>query len=63
MPRNGLNGCQIFSFQEYPRQKITKFSSITGFQYTQKISKYLEFPIPSGRVKKSDFSNLMDRIN
>ena len=50
---------KFLASRNIPRQKITKFSSITSFQYTQKISEYLEFPILSGRVKKSDFSYLM----
>ncbi|KHN47211.1 Putative ribonuclease H protein, partial [Glycine soja] len=46
-----------------PRQKILKYTSILGFQYRNKIDKYLGFPILTKRVKKFDFCFIVDRIN
>ncbi|CAL0299567.1 unnamed protein product [Lupinus luteus] len=44
------------------RAKKLKFSSLTTFQHTTNMGKYLGFPMLQGRVKKSEFTFLTDRI-
>lgn len=43
--------------------KIAKYVSISHFQHTLNIGKYLGFPILSGRVKNDDFGYILERIN
>lgn len=46
-----------------PRSNISQFASIVGYQHTQKLGKYLGFPMLSGRVTKSDFAYILDKVD
>lgn len=46
-----------------PRSKVAKFESILHFQHTYNIGKYLSFPLLFGRVSKTDFTFILDRIH
>jgi hypothetical protein len=43
--------------------KVAHLESILEFRQTTNIEKYLGFPLLSGRVKNSNFSFILDRIN
>ncbi|GAU42583.1 hypothetical protein TSUD_302990 [Trifolium subterraneum] len=45
------------------RVKVAKFESIVHFNHNSHLGKYLGFPMLSGRIKNSDFSFIMDKIN
>ncbi|PNY04054.1 ribonuclease H, partial [Trifolium pratense] len=45
------------------RIKVAKFESIVHFSHNTHLGKYLGFPMLSGRMRNSDFSFIMDRIN
>lgn len=46
-----------------PLSKIAKFEGIVNFKHTYSIGKYLGFPLLSGRVTRSDFSYIIEKIN
>lgn len=43
--------------------KISKFASITSFQHTSNLGKYIGFPLLTGRVKKNDFGYILEKVN
>jgi len=43
--------------------KIDKFISISHFQHTRQIGKYLGFPMLSGQTRNSDFNYILERTN
>lgn len=45
------------------RAKVAKYAAITGFQCTANLGRYLGFPLLTGRIKKSDFGFIIDKIN
>ncbi|KAG5035721.1 hypothetical protein JHK87_010631 [Glycine soja] len=46
-----------------PWRKVDKIASTLGFQSTQNINNYLDFPLVASRVKKSRFSFIVDKVN
>lgn len=58
-----LHKSRFIVFSNVPRRKISKYTSILGFQYMNKIDKYLGFPILTRRAKIYDFCFVVDRIN
>jgi len=42
--------------------RVEGFESIMGFTQTQKIDKYLDFPIFTGRFKNSGFAFILDKM-
>lgn len=54
---------RFLASKNVPRQKISHFESIIGYHHTHNLGKYLGFPMLTGRVKKSDFSYLLQRID
>lgn len=45
------------------RSKISQYEGIIDFHHTYNIGRYLGFPLLAGRVTKSDFSFILDKIN
>lgn len=54
---------RFLASKNVPHSKVAKFASISNFRHTYKIGKYLGFPLLSGRVKKVDFTYIVDKIN
>lgn len=54
---------RFLASKNVPRSKINKFVSITSFHHTSNLVKYIGFPMLAGRVRNSDFSFIVDKIN
>nr|KYP50517.1 hypothetical protein KK1_027673 [Cajanus cajan] len=48
--------------QKVQAKKISKFKNILGFEHTKKINRFLGFPLLTRKVKKSDLSFVVDKI-
>lgn len=54
---------QFLPSKNLTQTKVAKLESLLEFKHTYNIGKYLGFPLLSGRVKNSDFSYIVDKIN
>ena len=58
-----LQKSRFLASKNMPWRKVDKIASTLGFQSTQNINNYLDFPLVASRVKKSRFSFIVDKVN
>lgn len=58
-----LHKSRFMHSRNVPGSKVAKFESIIEFNHTMNIGRYLGFPLLAGRIKKADFSFILDKIN
>lgn len=58
-----LQKSRFLASKNMPWRKVDKITSTLGFQSTQNINNYLDFPLVASRVKKSRFSFIVDKVN
>jgi hypothetical protein len=61
--RINIQKSKFLTSKNHSRTKVAHLESILEFRQTTNIEKYLGFPLLSGRVKNSNFSFILDRIN